>query len=333
MSPPEETYDSIDDAKLHIDFRGLPGESVKRGADIYCPSVRRWPFVNKNDVNRLDVVSCWKGLSYMQAAEVAMWEHQLRDALCEQLKEAVRATFSKDATESSSNDHSFLQVDLWRLVHDMITAAYSKLPHLSRGPSWFISTRDLPGMVYNFVRTHDCFQDPQVNENNLFSLRDSQANVKAEINHTCVGDEFHAVVVTLWERPHVLLSDFHLAGDSFKIVPRTIPASRATSGFFPFPEETDYEMKSPTLQFSWDPTERCFSAVVPERKKSLEDCRKQILGHPKPTVVEATLTAKTTVDFPGNVRHERTSRYNIRTSTPGTLLPMLRLQHASRQRL
>lgn len=61
-------------------------------ADIYCPEARRWPFVKSDHVNRLDVISCWKGLSHHQAAEVALWARLLGDALEEQLEGIVRAT-------------------------------------------------------------------------------------------------------------------------------------------------------------------------------------------------------------------------------------------------
>jgi hypothetical protein len=71
--------------------RGLPGVAGLNITDIYCPDVHRLPFVKANNVNHLDVVTCWKGLSCTQASEVALWKRLLGDALGEQLEETVRA--------------------------------------------------------------------------------------------------------------------------------------------------------------------------------------------------------------------------------------------------
>ena len=92
LDSPMKLYPPSPGATVHVDFRGLPGEAGLKIADIYCPEVRRPPFIRANNVNRLDVVSCWKGLSYTQAADIALWKRLLGDALGEQLEEGVRAT-------------------------------------------------------------------------------------------------------------------------------------------------------------------------------------------------------------------------------------------------
>lgn len=297
-----------------MEFRGLPCEAGMRIADVYCPEVRRQPFVRGNNVNRLEVVSCWKDLSHTQAAEIALWKRLLGDALSEQLEEVIRATTVFNPIELASVRRCLLPVNLWRLVHDIITSVYSTPSYLSQ-VSWLVSTQDIPGMVYNFVRTHDCFRDPR-------------ANVEADIKYTPVGDAFHVVAEILWERPHVLfpnLASTLQPGDHFRIAPAKIPAIGATSGFPQFPEDTNYEVTSRVLPLKWDLIKRRFSGVVPEWNE-IPDAWDAFPRGPHgvyrsfdhgPKIMEFTLMAKTTMLFPRNVRHERISRYNIKLEVRG----------------
>jgi hypothetical protein len=144
-------------------------------------------------------------------------------------------------------------------------------------------------MIYNFIRTHDCF-------------RDLRPNVEVDLSYTRTGDELQVVAEVLWQRPHVLFP--HLAatlkpGADFIIAPKSAPTIGANSGFPQFPEEIELSVDSKTLPLTWDPIKECFWAVVP--RSNLRRLN-----------MEMTVTVKTTLMFLENIRHERISRYNIR---------------------
>jgi len=166
-------------------------------------------------------------------------------------------------------------------------------------------------MVYNFVRTHDCF-------------RDARPNVETNISYTRIGDELQVVAEILWQRPHVLFP--HLTatlqpGAEFTIAPEHAPTIGATSGFPQFPEHTELTAHSSAL--TWDPRKECFRTVVPSNESWQTDCTslskaQRTTPYSQHSVrricraMESILTVKSTLLFPGSVRHERTSRYNIR---------------------
>ena len=93
LDTPDEAHRTPQTKSIHVELRGLPGAAGSDPIDVYCPEVHRPNFVKANNVNRLDVISCWKGLSYNQASEIALWKRLLGDALGGQLDEAVRAIF------------------------------------------------------------------------------------------------------------------------------------------------------------------------------------------------------------------------------------------------
>jgi hypothetical protein len=63
------------------------------------------------------------------------------------------------------NQHvRLVQADIPRLVHGMIESFYEDHPGVAaaRNFHWSIGSGDLPSFVYNFVSTHDCFQQTEV---------------------------------------------------------------------------------------------------------------------------------------------------------------------------
>jgi hypothetical protein len=55
---------------------------------------------------------------------------------------------------------SLVEIDIPRLVRDMIEAFYEDHPSATaaRNFTWSLGSEDLPSFVYNFLSTHDCFQ-------------------------------------------------------------------------------------------------------------------------------------------------------------------------------
>lgn len=75
--------DSDPESSMGIDFqlRGLTDKKRSRATDIYCPEVRRSRFDGDATISHMDTVSCWKGLSLSQAAEIVTWEGIFCEAL------------------------------------------------------------------------------------------------------------------------------------------------------------------------------------------------------------------------------------------------------------
>lgn len=86
IQPMSDIFADID---VEVILRGLAGENRHKVTDVYCPEVRRSPPTDYQHINHLDVVSCWKGLSFRQAREVAQWEILFKNALEDQLRDIV----------------------------------------------------------------------------------------------------------------------------------------------------------------------------------------------------------------------------------------------------
>lgn len=85
------------DIDVKLMLRGLSGETRREVIDVYCPEVRRSPPTDYQYITHLDVVSCWKGLSFRQAREVAQWETLFKKALEHQLRDIVLRVTSERA--------------------------------------------------------------------------------------------------------------------------------------------------------------------------------------------------------------------------------------------
>jgi hypothetical protein len=224
---------------------------------------------------------------------------------------------------STWHTRSLLAIDLERLVHDTISKFYST--HASCNAyglhrlTWFSSTGDLPSMIYNFVRTHDCF-------------RDSKPSVDADISYTRADDGLNVAAEILWQRPY---NHFSEVADSLKpgcdyvIKPEHVPVIGSASGFPQFPEENEFTVRSDDLRMMWDPERSCFSAIVPTdgsgdtvQSVGSHDLLYVLYGiYQNPKSVETTFTSKNVLLFPGHVRHERISRYSIRLDICDSQLP------------
>lgn len=88
----QELLTNID---VDLVLRGLPGANKAKVTDVYCPEVRRSPPTEHQHVSHLDVVSCWKGLSFRQAREIARWESLFKYSLESQVRNTVLRAVAK----------------------------------------------------------------------------------------------------------------------------------------------------------------------------------------------------------------------------------------------
>jgi hypothetical protein len=80
---------------VEVQLRDLFGAAKNKVSDVYCPGVRRSPYSETPNLMHLDVVSCWRGLSYKQAAEIAYWEVNLQQCLEKIVRDAVIRIFAE----------------------------------------------------------------------------------------------------------------------------------------------------------------------------------------------------------------------------------------------
>jgi hypothetical protein len=86
---------------IEFQLRGLLGVDRSTVSDVYSPEVRRSPTTHRMTVTHLDLVTCWKGLSYAQAAEILFWENVFRLSLERMVWDVVTRLFAKQAREDN----------------------------------------------------------------------------------------------------------------------------------------------------------------------------------------------------------------------------------------
>jgi hypothetical protein len=78
--------------KLDVILRGLANEDLPPSSAIVLPRVRR-SAIGDGAVQHLDVVSCWKGLSFSTVLELTMWEDLFKESLASQIKQRLQHEF------------------------------------------------------------------------------------------------------------------------------------------------------------------------------------------------------------------------------------------------
>lgn len=212
---------------------------------------------------------------------------------------------------------SFVDIDTRRLIHDMITLAYERSPACISS-SWFASTHDLPAMVYNFVQTRDCF----------FQAFPCSC-IEIRFSRTDDDPGLHLIGDVAWQPPWVDFWDLVVSltpGEEYHITPQYISPDLDKGRYFrSFREEHEFLVSSLALPLKWDADQRRFRVLVPKRAASPEslksdECAVRLAnvaldtGKPdhKAKRVETTFSVKISKRFPGNVCHERITRYNLK---------------------
>lgn len=88
------------DLGFDLQLRNLLGAVKSTVADVYCPEVRRSPMTDTS-VKHIDVVSCWKGLSIKQAAELAYWEEIFKVSLEKMVEDLLIHVFAHHLREEN----------------------------------------------------------------------------------------------------------------------------------------------------------------------------------------------------------------------------------------
>ena len=185
---------------VDVKLRGLAFGSHATPQAMHVPRLRQSAYKVQScgNVSHLDDVSCWKGISNAHALELALWERLFQQCLAARIEERLRRSiivqikkqrgkrpemFLVTATianpisdgvdeftpwpsvlQSLPRDHiRFVDIDVENLIWHMIYAFYEdhRSEIASRNFRWSLGSEDLPSFVYNFLCTHDCFQDTE----------------------------------------------------------------------------------------------------------------------------------------------------------------------------
>jgi hypothetical protein len=145
----------------------------------------------------------------------------------------------------------FVEVDIPHLIYSMIDSFYEDHPRVTaaRNFRWSIGSGDLPSFVYNFLITHDCFQQ-------------TEAGPCLFVKFTC--DLYTYPVLSIvaeigWQPPDIRFD--HLPkqlelGEQYPIAPyRVRPLGMLdTSGYKSYPDQVYYTIqKSSSSEVYWDP--------------------------------------------------------------------------------
>ena len=156
-----------------------------------------------------------------------------------------------------SNPRRQIVLSIPDLVTDMIAKLYDEGGN--RTYNWFMSTRDLPTVVYNFLRTRDCFLDH-------FPWPAIELDLTYE--HGEHGG-LHILGDINWQLPTVDFFNLPVklpTGAEDRITP-AYRKSTLAEGFVHYPVEPEFLVSSKTLPHAWDSTKQCFRATIPNAGK------------------------------------------------------------------
>ncbi|KAF2816304.1 uncharacterized protein BDZ99DRAFT_566147 [Mytilinidion resinicola] len=321
------------DPRLRVDLtlRGLTTLEIRSPSDAYCPRVRRSALDLRSNFEHVDTVSTWRNLSIAQAEELCFWEKAFQQSLEELVARVLMEAFVEQENGSkgrSLDDNSLIcclfqyikalevktvYVDMEQLIRGMIDLYYEDEMHQKHG--WFVSSRNLPAAICNFLRTRDCFKesypDPQVRVS--FSAK----KVPSEFRLDILGD-------IMWFAPDVRpmgLPEMSSPGSEIRVAPQYLEHILADQ-WSSYPVDSEYDIVSKgKLLLAWDQSIQGFRGIVPGRSTRNHRTSPTRTGHStgqhstsldQLDIMEVTLTVNLTKSFPGNVRFELESRFKVR---------------------
>ncbi|KAF2105660.1 hypothetical protein BDV96DRAFT_358674 [Lophiotrema nucula] len=316
----------IDSFDPVVRLRGLPGFERPKVSDVFCPDVRRPGYPADFAVNHLDVVFCWKGLSYSQAREIKAWEEVFHDALGSMIFQSVLQTFTEYLGESidveteeavliqfiaflNNSGPRLIHIDVPQLVYNMIDAF--RVVEANQVHSWFSTSDNLPATVCRFIQTRDCFTD---------SFPSPCVEVTLHLT-TAIGSRLGISGEVNWFPPNVEFDDIPsklASGEEYYIRPSFVErrlVSELRPQLLSLPAEATFYISSTTLPMVWDEKKGGFRVYVPslkERYRGLQRSKLHSKGFLNPEQAEATLSATIVRCFPGGVRFEQITRYSIK---------------------
>lgn len=147
-----------------------------------------------------------------------------------------------------------IDVSVPDFITDMIDNFYQGRPNTYK---WFMSSNDLPSMIFNFIRTRDCFVDsfPYPSLDICFTYDQTGSTL-------CLfGD-------VKWQKPVIRFYDISprlSTGMEYRITARYLQPELSNS-FTSFPVNPEYLVVSKVMPLAWDSNKRCFRAIVPNNK-------------------------------------------------------------------
>ncbi|KAF2746180.1 hypothetical protein M011DRAFT_478558 [Sporormia fimetaria CBS 119925] len=308
----------FDEFDIHVQLRGLQGENLTKVTDVYCPEVRRSPLAGTEVAKHMDVVYCWKGLSYKLASELAYWHTVFKECLEAILRRIIIEIFADRLRQdnepvdrwailpllrdflSYGNPRS-VDISVPELVNDMITRLYDD--ELYTHHTWFVESRKLPAMLYNFLRTRDCF----IANFPYPTLEVSFTPIQEALGFCIFGDvQWQLPVIRFYNMPTSLPT-----GGEYRIACQYVPPILDQS-METFQADPEFLVSSRRLPLAWDSNKECFRAIVPALEQNHEE-GKSSGDYPTSRVdkMETAFSAKINIEFPGRVRFEVISRYNL----------------------
>ncbi|KAH7135462.1 hypothetical protein B0J11DRAFT_160348 [Dendryphion nanum] len=206
------------------------------------------------------------------------------------------------------NSSHAIDFDMSELVTTMMETFYADDGHMSH--NWFISAKNMPSMIFNFIRTRDCFVDTC-----------PLPSMQVQLN--CDRLSSDSVIIVDVERQIPIIDFQGLAptlppGAEYRISP-TYHHRILSSRFCSFPTEPCFSLHlddHSKMALTWSAAQHCFRGIVP----NVDSCYH--LTRSRSRIVAATICFATiTTLFPKNIRFEQTTRYRIILSLD---LPSLR---------
>ncbi|KAL1956844.1 hypothetical protein VTO42DRAFT_6794 [Malbranchea cinnamomea] len=274
-------------------------------------------------LDHVDIVKTWKGLSSDKAEELVFWETIFRDVLEDMLHDEVRlldryserpgSPYRPGQLNHNDEEVQYFPVNLIGLVASMVRLFRRQgRPYLR----WLASTGNIFTGVAQFVQTHDCFTYVRPGVEGLsvgLSLKRLESNdIPPEL----------PLAELSWDPDYLSFDEVDYLtseGEEFRLRPFYNSPSRAwlSSSF-----SGDYcvEFRTSSAWLHWNNEERCFSGIVPffsdPEERSLHTGADIINPHPPDAnggmyALRIVLLATLTDFFPGNVRYEQTVRARI----------------------
>ena len=293
------------------DYKGVPAEL---GYDLNLNPRRQAP-----QLDHIDLVKAWRGLSSDKAEELLFWEAKFREALVDMLRSQVELfdLYSDSVSDSGQSRNEaarlrYFAVDIVDLAISMVAKA--KLHGL---PSfrWFTSSGNIYTAVAQFIQTHDCFTYTGSGVEGL--------SIGVILRRKSRLDTFPlmpALVEAQWN-PDFLSFDqwdyMTVEGDTFCLRPHYRSPSRGWD-ISSFPSDSGLHFTSSASWLKWDYGQSAFIGMIPFFFSGTEQHQDNGTIPPNPSdagegpyALGIIVTATMTEYFPGGVSYEQTVRARI----------------------
>ncbi|OCK75905.1 hypothetical protein K432DRAFT_429103 [Lepidopterella palustris CBS 459.81] len=314
---------------VQLDLRGLTAPERVTPLSVFCPQVRRSESSSLLQIEPLDVISTWKDLSIAQAHEIAFWEKCFKESLETLVSSALMESFGEQQScyKDSNNGDTLIarvinfikaigsktfHIDIHHLINAMIEIYYEAQQNQQH--RWFVSTRNLPVAICNFLRTRDCFKHTFLH-----------AEVNIKFSAKMVFEPYGVQIVgdVDWNPPRVDFTDFTTVstpGSEYRLLPQ-YQDHILDDQHVSYAVDPVYHVASETLPLAWDQSTQGFRCIVPNitaraatsSRSLLNDFRDHYSSQSDIVhMAEFSFTTAVTRFFPNSVRFEQVARFKIR---------------------